>query len=136
MSSIASTMPVFLDVLTDFSSPFFSYGLLGPSGCGKTTLMRCILGRKTPERGQVSVLGRTPGKPGIPIPGPGVGYMPQELTLYGELTIHETLYFFGRLFGMERPLILGKLTTSLSLYHGIYHACKDATSVIPWVRRQ
>ena len=30
------------------------------------------------------------------VPGPRVGYMPQELALYGEFTIRETLQYFGR----------------------------------------
>jgi hypothetical protein len=30
------------------------------------------------------------------VPGPNVGYMPQELALYGEFTIKETLQYFGR----------------------------------------
>nr|WMI51951.1 ABCE1 [Dermanyssus gallinae] len=81
------------------------YGLLGPSGCGKTTLLRCIVGRKTSQAGQVRVFGQKPGTPGAFIPGPGVGYMPQELTLYPELTIQETLFFFGQVFHMPRHLI-------------------------------
>ena len=32
--------------------------LLGPSGCGKTTILRCIAGLETPERGHISIAGR------------------------------------------------------------------------------
>ena len=39
------------------------------------------------------------------IPGPSVGYMPQEVALYGEFTIKETLKFFGFLNGMDSDLI-------------------------------
>ncbi|KAH6922148.1 hypothetical protein HPB50_009897 [Hyalomma asiaticum] len=67
------------------------YGLLGPSGCGKTTLLRCIVGRLKPRQGSVHVFGHKPGQPDSYIPGPGVGYMPQELTLYPEFSIMETL---------------------------------------------
>lgn len=81
------------------------YGLLGPSGCGKTTLLRCIVGRLKPRHGSVRVFGHKPGQPGSYIPGPGVGYMPQELTLYPEFSILETLTYFGRLFRIESRVL-------------------------------
>lgn len=81
------------------------YGLLGPSGCGKTTLLRCIVGRLKPRQGSVHVFGHKPGHPGSYIPGPGVGYMPQELTLYPEFSIMETLTYFGRLFRIQRHVL-------------------------------
>ncbi|KAI1287610.1 ABC transporter G family member 20 [Halotydeus destructor] len=77
------------------------YGLLGPSGCGKTTLLRCIVGRADPTEGSVRVYGCIPGEVGAPVPGPLVGYMPQELALFPDFTIEETLIFFGRLYGMK-----------------------------------
>ncbi|XP_064484009.1 ABC transporter G family member 20-like [Ornithodoros turicata] len=74
------------------------YALLGSSGCGKTTLLRCILGRKKFQRGEVRVFGTKPGTPGSKIPGSNVGYMPQELALFDEFTIEETLAFFGQIY--------------------------------------
>ena len=73
------------------------YGLLGPSGCGKTTLLKVLLGRLVPWGGTVLALGSAPGEPGAPVPGPAVGYSPQELALYEDLSIGETLRFHGRL---------------------------------------
>ena len=75
------------------------YGLLGPSGCGKTTLLQCIVGKRKLKSGSVSVLGSKPGGSGR-VPGPQVGYMPQELALYNEFTIDETLSYFGYIYGM------------------------------------
>lgn len=77
------------------------YGLLGPSGCGKTTLLRCIVGRYKPCSGTIKIYGKVPGKRGFSIPGPGVGYMPQELALYPEITTEETLTYFGRIYQMS-----------------------------------
>jgi len=76
------------------------YGLLGPSGCGKTTLLRVMLGRLAPWAGSVDVLGANPGARGAPVPGSAVGYAPQELALYNDLSIHETLLFHARLHGL------------------------------------
>uniref|UniRef100_A0A665TTX5 ABC transporter G family member 23-like n=1 Tax=Echeneis naucrates TaxID=173247 RepID=A0A665TTX5_ECHNA len=73
------------------------YGLLGPSGCGKTTLLKCIVGTLKISRGHITVLGKPPAFPGHEVPGRMVGYMPQELALYNEFTISDTLTFFGRI---------------------------------------
>ena len=54
------------------------------------------------------VFDQIPGTDGAFIPGPGVGYMPQELTLYPEFTINETLIFFGKGFGMSKSDIQGE----------------------------
>ena len=76
------------------------YGLLGPSGCGKTTLLKVILGFLKPESGTLSVKGD--------IPGSDVGYSPQEIALYPDLSIAETLRFHGRLHGMKAEQILSR----------------------------
>ncbi|CAG2107671.1 unnamed protein product [Medioppia subpectinata] len=73
------------------------FGLLGSNGSGKTTLLRLILGRLKPHSGYVSVFGRKPGTVGSDVPGPGVGYMPQDVALYYEFTIEETLTYYGLL---------------------------------------
>ncbi|CAG9797343.1 unnamed protein product [Chironomus riparius] len=81
------------------------YGLLGASGCGKTTLLSCIVGVKFLNAGKISVLGGTPGKKGSGVPGPRVGYMPQEIALTEEFSIKETIYYFGRIYGMSTERI-------------------------------
>ena len=47
------------------------------------------------------MFGGAPGSRQAGVPGPRVGYMPQELALYGEFTIRETLQYFGRIFHMS-----------------------------------
>ncbi|XP_063959480.1 ABC transporter G family member 20-like isoform X2 [Lytechinus pictus] len=78
------------------------YGLLGPSGCGKTTLLRCVLGRLSFDSGLVLTLGRPPLTRGHGIPGSRVGYMPQEIALYNEFSIKETLVYFATIHKMSR----------------------------------
>ncbi|XP_049278576.1 ABC transporter G family member 23 isoform X1 [Anopheles funestus] len=85
------------------------YGLLGASGCGKTTLLSCIVGRKRLNSGEIWVLGGKPGTKGSGVPGARVGYMPQEIALYGEFSIRETMMYFGWIFGMHTSEIVERL---------------------------
>src|SRR5512144_3388311 len=67
-------------------------GLIGPSGSGKTTTIRLLTGSLAPTEGAVSVLGEDPrhfrGRTRRRI-----GYMPQQFTLYPELTARENVDF-------------------------------------------
>lgn len=78
-----------------------SYGLLGASGCGKTTLLSCIVGQKKLQDGQISVLGTCLNTHSATTLGPRIGYMPQDIALVNELSIKETIYYFGRIYGMH-----------------------------------
>ncbi|EDW12203.1 ABC transporter G family member 20 [Drosophila mojavensis] len=84
------------------------YGLLGASGCGKTTLLSCIVGQRNLNGGEVTVLGVKPGQPGSGVPGSRVGFMPQEIALVEEMTVKETLFYFGRIYGLTDDRIREK----------------------------
>jgi ABC-2 type transport system ATP-binding protein len=69
-------------------------GLLGPSGSGKTTLMRSIVGVQVVERGVVTVLGAPAGSR---VNRRRVGYVTQDPSVYGDLTVGENLRYFARI---------------------------------------
>jgi ABC-2 type transport system ATP-binding protein len=69
-------------------------GLLGPSGSGKTTLMRSIVGVQVVEGGDVTVLGAPAGSPAN---RRRVGYVTQDPSVYGDLTVRENLRYFARI---------------------------------------
>jgi ABC-2 type transport system ATP-binding protein len=72
-------------------------GLLGPSGCGKTTLIRAIVGLQARVSGDVSVLGLPADAPKL---RGRIGYLTQEPSVYGDLTVTENLRFFAAVLGV------------------------------------
>jgi ABC-2 type transport system ATP-binding protein len=73
-------------------------GLLGPSGSGKTTLMRAIVGVQIVESGDVVVLGEPAGSP---VNRHRVGYVTQDPSVYGDLTVEENLRYFARILDVQ-----------------------------------
>ncbi len=76
------------------------FGLIGPDGAGKTTAIRILAGLMAPSAGAVLVGGRDPLRARRSLSGM-VGYMPQQYSLYGDLSVDENLYFFGQLFSLS-----------------------------------
>jgi ABC-2 type transport system ATP-binding protein len=81
-------------------------GLLGANGAGKTTLMRMLLGVLAPTEGRVSVLGGPPDR----ARRQRLGYVPQNLGLYRDLTVAENLQFVTRAYGTAVPALPAELT--------------------------
>jgi len=77
------------------------YGLVGPDGAGKTTAIRALAGLLVPDAGQVLVLGRDPRSGGAEV-RESLGLMPQQYSLYRDLTVDENLKFFSRLAALPR----------------------------------
>jgi ABC-type multidrug transport system ATPase subunit len=76
--------------------------LLGSSGCGKTTLLSCIVGILDLDGGEIKVFGQTTGQNLLKGFGHKIGFMPQQNALIDELSIKETIYYFGNIFQMEK----------------------------------
>lgn len=79
--------------------------MIGSSGGGKTTLLSSILGMIKLNEGHIRVLGHVLKSNEVLRFGNHIGYMPQETALVGELTVKETVYFFGNLSNIEPKLL-------------------------------
>ena len=76
-------------------------GLLGANGAGKTTLIRMLLGLLAVTSGSVELLGGPPARERRR----RLGYVPQGLGLYGDLTVAENLSFSARAYGSAAPAL-------------------------------
>lgn len=76
------------------------YGLIGPDAAGKTSTIRMVAGLIAPDSGTVRVLGHDPLH--SEQARESLGLLPQQNSLYGDLTIDENLRFFGQLFCLPR----------------------------------
>ncbi|MEV0613243.1 ABC transporter ATP-binding protein [Nonomuraea sp. NPDC050404] len=103
--------------------PGQTYGLLGPNGAGKTTTISMITGILERDGGDVLISGRphnttsTWGKKQI-------GYVPQDLALYPDLSARENLRFFARLYGLPRAGIRPRIEEVLQVV-GLAERAKD-----------
>jgi ABC-2 type transport system ATP-binding protein len=75
------------------------FGLLGPNGAGKSTTFRMLCGLLSVSAGEISVAGydlrNSPSRARSRL-----GYMAQQFSLYGQLSVQENLSFFGRAYGL------------------------------------
>ncbi|MFC7894830.1 ATP-binding cassette domain-containing protein [Streptomyces sp. NPDC057381] len=77
-------------------------GLLGANGAGKTTLLRLVTGVLRPTSGRIVVGGHDLATTaGLTAVKRGLGYLPQELALYPDLTVREFLDYIGVLKGIH-----------------------------------
>ena len=95
-------------------APGETYGLLGPNGAGKTTTIRLVCGLLTPDSGRVSIGGHLMDGGGTAAKAL-VGYVPQDVALYPDLTARENLRFFGRLYALPRRVLQQRVEEVLEL---------------------
>jgi ABC-2 type transport system ATP-binding protein len=80
-------------------------GLIGANGAGKTTLIRMLLGLLAPTAGRVRLFGEPPSRR----TRARLGYVPQSLGLYEDLTVAENLAFSVAAFGGSDAVLEGEL---------------------------
>ena len=77
-----------------------TYGLLGPNGAGKTTAISMICGLLDADAGTVTLGHDDVTTSAVDVRG-RIGYVPQEIAIYRDLSARENLRFFGRLHGLR-----------------------------------
>ncbi len=85
------------------------HGVLGPNGAGKSTTMNCLLGLVTPDSGEVYFGGDKKLKSWKK----NIGYVPQELAIYDEMTAEENVKFFCSLYGFSKAKLREKVAEAL-----------------------
>lgn len=77
------------------------FGLIGHNGAGKSTLFKMMLGLIKPSAGTIHVAGVAVQGADFRMARRKIGYLPENLVLYDNLTALETLRFFARLKGAD-----------------------------------
>ncbi|MGI9473810.1 MAG: ABC transporter ATP-binding protein [Rubripirellula sp.] len=84
---------------------------LGPNGAGKTTLIRCLSGLTKADSGEIRLCGRPIGSGDA---RSSLGLVPQEIALYGDLTVRQNLAAFGKFYGLKRAELRDRLDWALN----------------------
>jgi ABC-2 type transport system ATP-binding protein len=88
-------------------------GLLGPNGAGKTTTILMLMGLTEPTSGHIRVLGHDPLRDPLSVKR-RVGYLPDSVGFYDQLTARENLRYTARLAGIERGRMEQRISESLA----------------------
>jgi ABC-2 type transport system ATP-binding protein len=89
------------------------FGLLGPNGAGKTTTILMLLGLSDISGGAARVLGHDPAREPLAVKR-RVGYLPDQVGFYDNLTAGDNLRYIARLIGLERAEREEKIHTAVA----------------------
>jgi ABC-2 type transport system ATP-binding protein len=91
-------------------------GFLGPNAAGKTTTMRIITGFLSPTRGDAWIAGYHVVEHSLEARR-HIGYLPESVPLYTDMTVHSYLDFCGRIRGIEPKMLKGRVDNVVETCH-------------------
>ena len=77
------------------------FGLLGPNGSGKTTLINCILSLSKFEKGDIKIFDQPMSVDRYDLKAK-IGYVPQEIAVFDELSVYDNIDFFCGLYIQDK----------------------------------
>lgn len=76
------------------------FGFLGPNGAGKSTTIHIAASLLSATKGEVAIMGRNIAGNGKFVKG-AIGFVPQDLAIYENMTAYENVHFFAGLYGLR-----------------------------------
>ncbi len=107
LSKIYGTFPALVDVSFEMLKGEV-VGFLGPNGAGKTTTMRIITGYTAPTFGNITVAGYDIQLNSVEARR-NIGYLPENVPLYYDMTVTDYLSYMGKLRGMGKSKLHKRL---------------------------
>ena len=101
-------------------------GLLGPNGAGKSTTVAMVCGLTHPDRGEVAIDGAPMGEDASPAKR-RVGLVPQDISLFEDLSAQGNLELFGALYGQKGEVLQSRVASALALV-GLSDRAKEKPS--------
>ena len=105
-------------------------GLLGPNGAGKTTTFSCVLGLVTPDAGRVLLNGDDITR--LPMylrARRGIGYLPQEASVFRRMTVEQNLLAILETLGLESSQVTQRARELLEEF-GIAHLARQKAATL------
>ena len=120
----------------DLEIPKGLFGLLGENGAGKTTLMRVLTTVLKPTGGTVTLDGMLYSKGNYEKIQRKIGYLPQEIELYPNLTVQECLEYMGDLAGVSKKVCKERIRYYLEKTSLIEHRRKKMRQLSGGMKRR
>ncbi len=125
IQNITKTFPSVValnDVSLEIKDKSF-YGLLGPNGAGKTTLMNLLIGYLQPEKGELLIGGQRQTLENLKL-RKNIGFVPQTIALYDDVSAQTNLEIFGSFFEIEKKVLKQRIQEQLNAV-GLFERRKD-----------